>query len=261
MDLSVIVPAYKQENTIKQDLRSILSTLEETRFSFEVIAVIDGFLDKTYQRAKQVKNPSLKVHGYKTNRGKGYAVRYGMARAKGDHIAFIDSGMDIDPNGLSLIMEHMFWYEADVIIGSKRHPASKIYYPLKRKIFSVGLQYIERLLFNLNVRDTQAGLKVFKRAVLEKVLPRLIIKRFAFDIELLVVAKRLGFNRIFEAPIKVDWKENSFKTDWSSLIKISWSFFVDMMGVFYRLNILNYYDDASKRKWVYDKELEMRVNV
>ena len=71
----------------------------------------------------------------------------------------------------------------------------------------------------------------------------------------------MGFNRIFEAPIKVDWKENSFKTDWSSLIKISWSFFVDMMGVFYRLNILNYYDDASKRKWVYDKELEMRVNV
>jgi len=261
MDLSVIVPCYKQEKTIKEDLRNILSTLEKTRFSFEVVAVVDGFLDKTYQNARNLKHTSLRVHGYKTNRGKGYAVRFGMARARGNYIAFIDSGMDIDPNGLSLIMEHMFWYEADIIVGSKRHPASKLIYPFKRKFFSVGLQYLTRLLFNLNLRDTQAGLKVFKRGVLEKVLPRLIIKRFAFDVELLVVAKKLGFVRIFESPIKVDWRENAIKTDWKNLFVLSWNFFVDMLGVFYRLNILNYYDDCNKRKWVYDKELEMRVNV
>ncbi|MFH1566343.1 MAG: glycosyltransferase [bacterium] len=261
MDLSVIVPCYKQENTIKQDLKNILTDLDKTRFSYELIAVVDGFLDKTYQRAKQIKNPKLRVHGYKTNKGKGYAVRYGMARAKGDYIAFIDSGMDIDPNGISLIMEHMYWYEADVIVGSKRHPASKLIYPHRRKFFSIGLQYLQRILFGLKLRDTQAGLKVFKREVLEKVLPRLIIKRFAFDIELLVVIKHLGYTRIFEAPIKVNWVENSLKTDWGSLIKFSWNFFVDMLGIFYRLNILDYYNDKSKRKWVYDKELDMRVNI
>jgi len=261
MDLSVIVPCYKQENTIKQDLKNILSALDKTRFSYEVIAVVDGFLDKTYQRSRQIENPKLRVHGYKTNRGKGYAVRYGMARARGDYIAFIDSGMDIDPNGLSLILEHMYWYEADVIVGSKRHPASKLIYPLKRKFFSIGLQYLQKMLFGLKLRDTQAGLKVFKREPLEKALPRLIIKRYAFDIELLVVIKKLGYNRIYEAPVKVTWVENSFKSDWISLVKFSWSFFVDMLGIFYRLHLLSYYDEKSKRKWVYDKELEMRVNV
>jgi len=261
MDLSVIVPCYKQDSTIKQDLKNVLSALENTRFSYEVIAVVDGLLDKTYQRAKQINNQKLRVHGYKTNKGKGYAVRFGMARARGDFIVFIDSGMDIDPNGISLIMEHMYWYEADIMVGSKRHPASKLVYPFERRFFSVGLQYLQRFLFGLKLRDTQAGLKVFKREVLEKVLPRLIIKRWAFDIELLVVSRYLGYTRIFEAPIKVNWAENSFSSNWRSLVKFSWRFFVDMLGVFYRLNILDYYSDKSKRKWVYDKELEMRVNV
>ena len=182
MFVSVIVPAYKQEETIRKDIENIHKVMSDTRYGFEIIVVIDGFLDRTLEQAEKVKKDNVKVVGYKTNKGKGYAVRYGMARAKGDYIAFIDSGMEIDPNGISMILEHMVWYGADIIVGSKRHPASKVNYPLIRRVYSWGYFLLVRLLFRLRVTDTQVGLKVFRREVLETVLPRLVIKQYAFDI-------------------------------------------------------------------------------
>ncbi|MBU1105003.1 glycosyltransferase [Candidatus Parcubacteria bacterium] len=262
MLLSVIVPAYKQEKTIKEDLKRILETLSQTRWDFEIIAVDDGSPDKTLKKLKEINPPAggkIIVCGYKTNRGKGYAVRYGMARAKGDLIAFIDSGMELDPNGISMLIEHMLWYEADIMIGSKRHPASKVIYPFHRKLVSFGAQAFARIFLGINVRDTQVGLKIFKRRVLEKVLPRLIIKRYAFDMEMLAVARHLGFKRIFEAPVKLSYNESDFTH--AIGFGVLWRSLLDAMGVVYRLRLLHYYDDSNKRKWIYDKELEMRVNI
>lgn len=257
--LSVVVPAYRQEKTIVEDIKNIWKVLEKMRYDYELIVVVDGMVDKTYQQVKKLQGEKIKVFGYKTNKGKGYAVRYGMARTKGDLIAFIDAGMDIDPNGLAMILEHMEWYGADIIVGSKRHPASQVDYPLLRKVYSIGYQILIWLLFGLKVKDTQTGLKIFKRKVLEKVLPRLLVKRFAFDVELLAVARRLGFKRIYEAPIKINPEQ--FKFTSTIKFKTIWEMLIDTLAVFYRLNILHYYDDKNKRKWVYDRELQMRINV
>jgi len=261
MLVSVIVPAYKQQKTIKDDIRRIYNVMTKTRWDFEIIVVVDGFQDDTYKNAKELNLAEVTVVGYPTNRGKGYAVRYGMARAVGDYIAFIDSGMDIDPNGISMILEHMEWYEADIIVGSKGHPASKVVYPWWRKIYSKGYYTVVRLLFGVKVRDTQTGLKVYKREVLEKVLPRLVVKKFAFDIELLSVANRLGFKRIFEAPvvINMDYRKSTF-TALLFLDKEIQRILYDTISIFYRMYFLRYYDDKSKRKWVYDKELDLYVN-
>jgi glycosyltransferase involved in cell wall biosynthesis len=257
--LSVIIPIYKQEKTIKQDLLNINETLKQIRYDYEIIAVVDGIsIDKSFSEAKKIKLPNLKVFGYKNNHGKGYAVRYGMAKTKGDYIAFIDSGMEIDPNGISLVLEHMEWYNADIIVASKRHPASMVSYPWDRKIISFGAHIISKFLLGINVHDTQAGLKIFKRQVLVKVLPRLMVKNYAFDLEILAVSNKLGFTKIYEAPIKLNYDFSSlthavgFKTIYSCLI--------DSLAVFYRLRILNYYNDENKRKWVYNPELDMRIN-
>lgn len=257
--LSVIVPVYRQEKTIKKDLEQIVDSLKQIRYDFELIVVIDGTnSDKSYQMAKSVKNEHLKVIGYKHNHGKGYAVRFGMAHTKGSYVAFIDAGMEIDPNGISMILEHMEWYEADIIVASKRHPASIVSYPLERKIISFGAQILSRLLLGLKVKDTQAGLKIFKRKVLIKVLPRLLVKSYAFDLEILAVANRLGFNRIYEAPIKLNYIFDSLTH--ASGLKIIYRSFIDALAVFYRLRIIHYYDDRNKRKWVYDQDLDMRIN-
>jgi glycosyltransferase involved in cell wall biosynthesis len=257
--LSVIVPIYKQEDTIADDLSTIIYNLDQIRYDYEVIAIIDGTdIDRSFKIAKSIKSPKLKVVGYKHNHGKGYAVRYGMAQTKGDYVAFIDSGMEIDPNGISMILEHMEWYDADIIVASKRHPASIVNYPLQRKVISLGAQIISRYLLGINVRDTQAGLKIFKRKVLIKVLPRLLIKRYAFDLEILSVANHLGFTRIYEAPIKLKYVFTSL-THATGLNTIYRSL-IDALAVFYRLRIIHYYDDKNKRKWIYDQDLEMRVN-
>lgn len=263
MLVSIIVPAYNQEKTIKRDLRNIYDAMKKTRWNFEIIMVNDGSSDRTLTEAKKVKRNNLKVHGYKKNYGKGYAVKYGMARADGDIIAFIDSGMDIDPNGISLLLEHMIWYDSDIIVASKRHSASKVNYTFLRKLYSQAYYYLVKSLFNLRVRDTQAGLKIYKRQVLEKVLPRMLIKTFAFDIELLAVANYLGFNKIHEGPVQLSlnfnynskWKKHLLFLDPQILKMLK-----DTLAVFYRLKILRYYDDGNKRQWVYNKELDMRIN-
>jgi len=261
MLLSIIIPAHKQEKTILKDITNIYEVMSHTRWDFEIIVVVDGLIDKTLEEAKKLKKPNVTVVGYETNKGKGYAVRYGMARAEGDFISFIDAGMDIDPNGISMLLEHMVWYDADIIVGSKRHPVSQVQYPFIRKIYSFGYRMLCKILFGLDLKDTQTGLKVFKRKVLEKVLPRLLVKEFAFDIEVLAVAYHLGFRKIYEAPVKINLDLNN--THFTGAIIFDpfiKKMLTDTLAIFYRLKILNYYDDESSRKWTYDKELEMRVN-
>ena len=257
--LSVIIPVYKQEKTIQQDIKNIEQILDQIRYDYELIVVVDGIsVDKSFQVIKKLKLKNLKVFGYQNNKGKGYAIRYGMAKTQGDYISFIDSGMEIDPNGISMILEHMEWYNADIIVGSKRHPASKVNYPLDRKIISFGGHLISKYLLGLNIHDTQAGLKIFKRKVLEKVLPRLLLKNYAFDLEMLSVSNHLGFSNIYESPIKLTYDFKSLTH--ASGFKVIWQSLIDSLAVFYRLRILRYYDDKNKRKWVYDPELEMRIN-
>ena len=257
--LSVIVPAYKQEKTIKKDLENINSILSEglKDCDYEIICVVDGELDGTWKEAEKVKSSKVRVVGYKHNKGKGYAVRYGMVRSKGDLVSFLDAGMDISPKGIMMLMAHMEWYNADIIVGSQRHPVSRVNYPFLRHLYSVGYHMGTKLLFGLPLSDTQSGIKIFKREVLEKVLPRLLVKRYAMDVEMLAVSKRLSFGRIYEAPIEVMFDKRTSGISWKTTFKMAW----DTLEVFYRLRILHYYDDHNNRNWVYDPELDFRVNV
>ncbi len=257
--LSIIVPAYKQENTIIQDIEKIVQVMNHLRYDYEIIVVVDGLIDDTFENAKKIKSPKVIVTGYEHNHGKGYAVRFGMAKAKGSIVAFIDAGMDLNPNGISMLLEYFKWYNADIIVGSKLHPASKVNYPTQRKILSLGYRLLVKLLFGLTVKDTQVGMKFFRRRVLEDVLPRLLVKDYAFDIEILAVAYRLKHRRIYEAPVELEFKNSSTITS-ANFWKIILHMLNDTLAVFYRLKILRYYDDSNKRKWKYDPELNFRVN-
>lgn len=258
--LSLIIPVYHQERTIRKQLQNILAELAQITVPYEVIVVIDGMDDKSFEEAKKVKSAKLTVTGYKTNHGKGYAVRFGMAKSHGDVIGFLDAGGDLSELGLSMMLEHFKWYNADIIIGSKRHPVSKVQYPFARRILSFGYQMLVKLLFGLTVRDTQVGMKLYRRAVLEDVLPRLLVKQFAFDIEILAVSYYLGYKRIFEAPIELDFTGASSITS-VSVLRVIWRMLWDTIAVFYRLRILHYYDNTNKQHWKYDPELNFNISV
>lgn len=243
--LSVIIPSYKQEKTIARDIKRIYSTLSTVQIPFELIVVVDGFQDKTFSKAKRFENDVVKIFGYEKNQGKGFAVRYGFSKAKGNVVGFIDSGMDIDPTGIIMLLNHMEWYNADIIVGSKLHSVSQVNYPLERKILSWGYRTITHLLFGFKVRDTQVGLKFFRRKVVDSVFPRLREKKFAFDIEVLAVAYTLGFKRIYEAPIKLKFTGASTITS-KNFWDIIYAMLLDTLRVFWRQKITRFYAKAKK---------------
>ena len=224
---------------------------------YEIICVIDGLVDNTFDEAKKAKCRNLKVFSYHQNQGKGYAVRFGMARAKGDLISFLDAGRDISPKGMMMLMAHMDWYNADIIVGSKRHPVSRVNYPFFRRTLSIGYHLGVKIIFGLPLTDTQSGIKIFKKKVIKKILPRLLVKNYAMDIEMLAVAKRVGFKRIFEAPIEVTFDKRASRIRWDTFLQMA----LDTLRVFYRLKILRYYDDRVDKKWKLDPTLRFRISM
>lgn len=246
--LSVVVPAYKQEKTIVTDIRNIESSLKELGINYEIIVVVDGDVDNTYKNLLTIRSNKIKIIKFKTNQGKGSAVKTGMLAAKGDIVGFIDAGMDISPNSLSLLLNHMLWYNADIIVGSKMHPVSKVQYPLYRRVLSRSYWIMSKLLFGFKIKDTQVGLKFFKKDVVKTVMPLILVKQYAFDIELLAVAQAKGFTKIYEAPVELDFQNNSSITSknfWKVILHMMW----DTLAVYYRLRILHYYDTQTRKNF------------
>lgn len=258
--ISLIIPAYKQEKTIYKDITSLKKSLDDLKQSYEIIVVIDGVLDKTYQQLRKIKTKKLRVFRFDQNQGKGSAIKFGVENAKGDIIGFIDAGMDIDPTGIAMLLNHMLWYDADIIVGSKLHPVSQVNYPTERKILSWGYRTFTRLLFGFKVRDTQAGIKFYRRKVARDVFPRLLVKKFAFDVEILALSYALGYTRIYEAPIKLKFRGVNSITS-TNLWKIIFLMLWDTAAIFYRVRIIKFYKRSNRKNWEAEKKSAVKKEI
>ncbi len=238
--ISVIMPAFNESENILRNLIECVQTLSQFNYDFEVIVVDDGSSDNTHLHAARVlsRHPELvRIVRYDNNLGKGNALICGTCYATGDYVVFLDADMELHPSQLPVFFEIMELGGADVVIGSKRHPASKVNYPLVRHIYSAVYYGIVRLLFGLPVKDTQTGLKLFKASVLRRVFPRILAKRFAFDIEVLTNAHRLGY-RITDAPVTLHYQRKFGRIKMHDVYVM----LVDTLAIFYRMHILHYYD-------------------
>ncbi len=236
VELSVIVPAYREGRRIHDNLRRLVGELDKLNVTYEVVVVSDGNTDATVREAERAGSRAVRVFHYPMNIGKGFALSFGVAQSIGNLVTFIDADMELDPANIKGFIKLMETEGCDAVIGSKRHPMSRVAYPKLRRFQSAAYQLLVRLLFNLNVRDTQTGLKLFRREVLAEALPLLAIKRFAFDLELLVVAHQLGYRHVCEAPISLDYQFES-TVNLGSAWRVLW----DTAAIFYRLRILRYY--------------------
>jgi glycosyltransferase involved in cell wall biosynthesis len=236
VELSVVVPAYREGKRIYDNLMRLLDELNKLDATYEVVVVSDGNTDTTVREARRVRSPRVRVFHYPMNIGKGFALSLGVDQSVGDLVTFIDADMELDPANIAGFIEIMETSNCDAVIGSKRHPQSKVAYPRFRRFQSWMYQLLIRLLFNLNVRDTQTGLKLFRRQVLQETLPLLAIKRFAFDLELLVVARQLGYRNVCEAPITLNYRFESTVN-----LRSAWRVLWDTAAIFYRLRILRFY--------------------
>jgi glycosyltransferase involved in cell wall biosynthesis len=171
--------------------------------------------------------------------GKGHALSVGVRHASGELVIFIDADMELNPREIRSFVSILERGGYDIVVGSKRHRESRVRYPVFRRLQSMAYQLLVRILFDLNVRDTQTGLKLFRREVLARSVPLLAVKRFAFDLELLVVAHHLGYHRITEAPVELDFQfESSVRP--TAAFQVLW----DTAAIFYRLNIVRHYDSG-----------------
>lgn len=176
---------------------------------------------------------SVKVVHYSTNRGKGHAIRQGFLASSGDLILCMDADMGPMVHNIKKFID-VLANGADVVVGSKRHPSSRVRYPIYRRFLSAGFNSLVRLFFGLPLADSQAGFKLYKREVLETVLPKLLMKRFAFEVEMMANVSRKGFN-VVEAPI-VYTHEGSHLT----VGDVFWMG-VDLIAIFYRMHMTDTY--------------------
>jgi len=239
--LSVIVPVYRGGAYIRTNLiqfkKSLNRLVNEVIDDFEIIAVIDGYSDNSLEEAKKVKG--IKIIGYPDNRGKGAALKTGFENSSGNIVTFIDGDGDFHPDQIRNFFPYLA--AADMVVGSKRHPFSRIEYPFIRRFLSRGFQILSKIILGISLRDTQSGLKLFKRDVLEVILPLVLVKRWAFDLELCFLAQKHGF-RTVEAPISIDFQHTSTVT-----MSVPYSMVLDMLAVRYRYSILKYYQKEYHR--------------
>jgi dolichol-phosphate mannosyltransferase len=240
LDLSFVIPAYNEEDYIEGTLGTIEAIIMGKKLSYEIVVVDDGSGDSTLAKAKTYagKNGHVRVISYSKNTGKGYAVKTGFMKATGNVVFFTDSDMEIDLGKISDYIEAL--KQGDIVIASKKHSASKTTVPLSRRILSECFNALVRLLTGVPLKDTQSGLKAMKKSAFTNIFPRLAVKRYAFDVELLAVANLYGL-KIVEMPVNIKL-EAKFKP-----MEI-WHMFLDLLGIAYRLRIIHWYQRALPEK-------------
>ncbi len=214
--LSVVIPAYNEAERIGATLKSVHNFLIKQTYAYEILVVNDGSRDNTAQLvsnlAASIKN--LKLIDNKHNQGKGGVVRDGMLAATGDVRLFMDADNSTKVDEIAKFLPY-FEKGFDIVIGSRRIQGSNItvHQGLWRDFLGGVFRLIVHILVPIGVTDSQCGFKAFSAKAAEAVFPKQKIFRWAFDVEILAIARKLGF-RIQEAPI-------SWVNDAQSKVKFS----------------------------------------
>ncbi|MCX6760909.1 MAG: glycosyltransferase family 2 protein [Candidatus Nealsonbacteria bacterium] len=229
MYLSVIIPAYNEEKRIAKTLENIDKYLSKQEYDYEIIVASDGSKDKTAEVVKslipRIKN--LNLIDNKENNGKGYVVRQGLLSAKGDFRLFTDAD-----NSTSIDQIEKIWPEVkngyDIIIGSRDIKGAVLDPPqpwIRNIILGEGFKLFRKIVIGLwRTEDTQCGFKFLTKKAAENILPKCKIDRFAFDPEILVVGRKMGY-KIKEVPVL--WKNDlDSKVKIGSMVKMALDLFV-----------------------------------
>ncbi|HVX19749.1 MAG TPA: glycosyltransferase [Acidimicrobiales bacterium] len=228
VDVTMVVPYYNPGPRVRDTVDRLAATLGRRGGTFEIIAVSDGSTDGSEHClagsvARSVRLPR--------NQGKGQALRVGFSMSRGRLVGFIDADGDLPAEQVAAFVAAAE-AGADVVIGSKRHPGSELAFPLLRRFYSRAWQQLVRMLFQLKARDTQTGVKLFRRQVLADILPLAGETGFALDLELLVLADRLGYRGLVELPVHIVERQVSTVSARSAVRMLA-----DLFGIFLRLQL------------------------
>lgn len=224
--LSVIIPAYNEEGRIGKTLKTMVAFLEQKNFDYEILVIDDGSRDKTKATVRDLDFHSVKVLSYGENRGKGYAVNYGVNQAQGAWILMADAD-----NSTPIEQFDKLFAETDshrVIIGSRYLPESKIAVSqgVPRIMMSRLGNLLIRLLILPGLHDTQCGFKLFEATAAKEIFAVQSIWRWGFDMEILRIAKERGY-KIKE--VAITWQNDEQSRIQSS--RVFWKTFLELLTV------------------------------
>jgi len=207
---------------------------------YELIVVNDGSTDDTRSQVEKISKSDerLRLISYSTNMGKGYAIKQGVLHSKGKYILFMDGDGDIGADVLANYLTRMS--KADIVIGSKHHSSSIVHAPASRRFLSRCFQLFVRGMLGLKARDTQVGLKAGRGDLFRKIFDKVLVKRYAFDAEMLVIADLLK-SKVVELPVKIDL-DRSFKK--KEIVKMA----LDVIGIAFRLRVMRWYQKNMEKQ-------------
>ncbi len=204
-DLSVVIPAYNEEDRIVPTLTAALDYLARRGAPAEVVVVSDGSRDRTADVVRAFTPPAnvtLRMLEYHPNRGKGYAVAYGMTRAEGGRVLFMDADYSVPMEELEKA-EALIAAGADVAIASRALPESRVeeYQNLPRRLSARLYTLVQNLWLGFSYPDTQCGFKMFTQPAARDLFSRQKLSSVIFDAEILWLAKRRGL-RVAQFPVQ-----------------------------------------------------------
>ncbi len=238
-DVAVVVPYFNPGEVVATTLRRLDAVLAGTGRPYQIIAVADGCTDGSDRLVERMALPTVHALCLPTNRGKGAAIRAGFAASHAELVGFLDADGDLDPALLPRLLAAMDDVDVDVALGSKRHPESIVRTSTRRRIWSWGYRRLVRVLFRLDVGDTQTGIKLLRGNVVDDLLPYLVEDRFAFDLELFVVARARRHTSWVELPITLGRPERS-TVSWRAVVRT----LGDTLRIFGRLRVALGYEPA-----------------
>lgn len=200
--LSIIIPAFNEEERIARTLFGIKQYLEKQDYTAEVIVVSDGSTDKTVEIVKEIATsfPELKLIENNENHGKGYVTKDGIKAAQGKWILFMDADNSTDISQIKRFWPYIEKYEIIFASRVKYDKNVKVIQPFKRKIISKMSNWLIRRTIKTDLLDTQCGFKLFSKNAAKIIFPKLTIDRFGFDIEIVAIAK-IHDLKIIEVPV------------------------------------------------------------
>jgi glycosyltransferase involved in cell wall biosynthesis len=222
--LSIVIPAYNEENRIGRTLAGTFEYLDAQSYDSEVLVVNDGSRDRTAEKVLAFAERSsgrLRLIENPGNRGKGYAIRNGMLQATGDIVLFYDADLATPTSEIVKVISPIAENRYDVVFGSRALDRSLIgtHQSALRETIGKAGNLIQFALTGLNFKDTQCGFKAFRREAAQTVFPLQQIDGFGFDPEILFIAKKQGW-RLLETPVRWNHVEGSKVNPIGSPIKV-----------------------------------------
>lgn len=203
-ELSLVIPAYNEQQMIAATLETLLQFLQVRFASFEILVVDDGSTDETAHVVRQFTGncPNIRLLEQGTNQGKGRAIQRGVHESQGEYILFMDADLPYDLAAVDVFMTALR-SKYDLAIGSRHMPGSKIRgVPLLRYFSGQVFSLLVAVLMFPGIRDTQCGLKGFRAEAARQIFKRVSIRKFGFDVEALYIARKRKY-AILPIPVQM----------------------------------------------------------